>query len=547
MSAFVTGDVPTAAAAATPEPPPTPRRSPHNSAPPGPPHRPAPAHPWRPLLVRMHFYAGVLVGPLLLVLCLSGIAYALTPQLDRLVYGSQLVADPAGRSPLPLAAQVQAAVEARPDLRMSGLRAVHAPDETTRIDFADPTLPAMSSRSVYVDPYTAQVRGELVTRHGGTPLTAWLGALHGDLHLGEPGRLYAEVATCWLVVVLLGGLVLWWERSRRHRRPGAAGTRTCWRRLLVVDRSHHGLHRTMSWHSVVGLWAAGLGLVLALTGLMVSSYAGARWNGLLASLDASTPRLSTQLTLGGTADPGGHAGHGAPAAQTGAPTGAPTGAQRAGGPAPVTPGHVPAGLPVDDILAAARSVGVTEAVNLTAPKAPGTGWSASEADLSWPVNLDQAVIDPSDGAVMRTMAWSEWPTLAQANRLLLFFHFGRTLGPVNQVLLLLTALGLTASIVWGYQMWWQRRPHHRPAAGGGLLGRAPRRGAWRSAPKGKLAVAVVLVAAIGIVLPVFGISLLAFLALDAGLGYLRGHRRAHPHELDAELHAPVGATGPIEH
>jgi uncharacterized iron-regulated membrane protein len=31
----------------------------------------------------------------------------------------------------------------------------------------------------------------------------------------EPGRLYTELAASWLWVLVLGGLVLWWQRLRR--------------------------------------------------------------------------------------------------------------------------------------------------------------------------------------------------------------------------------------------------------------------------------------------------------------------------------------------
>ncbi|MGY5034302.1 PepSY domain-containing protein [Streptomyces sp. 900116325] len=42
------------------------------------------------LLRRLHFYAGVFVAPFLLLAALTGLAYALTPQLDQLVYGDEL-------------------------------------------------------------------------------------------------------------------------------------------------------------------------------------------------------------------------------------------------------------------------------------------------------------------------------------------------------------------------------------------------------------------------------------------------------------------------
>ena len=376
-------------------------------------------HPWRPLLVRLHFYAGVLVGPLIVIAAVTGMLDVFAPPLERAVYSTELVAEPAGRTALPLQTQVEAAVTAMPGLRMSGVKATHEPDETTRVDFADPTLEGMSARSVFVDPYTAEVRGSLVTRHGGTPLTSWLGALHGDLHLGEPGRIYAELASHWLAVLTVGGLILWWERSARH-----VGWRSgrFWRRFAAVDRSHAGLHRSLSWHSVVGNWSFLVVLVLALTGLMVGVSSGPKWTGFLASQGASTPRMSTALP--GASGASGRPSGAASSADAGASGGHDHGAasapgQASDGQAPAAdgvtrPGQMPSGASVDQVLDGARSAGVTVSVTLTAPKAPGQGWSASEGDLALPVNLDQAVIDPTTGNAVRTMSWDSWPLLAQA-------------------------------------------------------------------------------------------------------------------------------------
>lgn len=84
------------------------------------------------------------------------------------------------------------------------------------------------------------------------------------------------------------------------------------------------------------------------------------------------------------------------------------------------------------------------------------------------------------------------------------------------------ALGLLSVLFWGYRMAWLRRPttpHERLAAP------APR-GVFRalSAPVG---FAVVLATvAIGWLIPVLGVSLLAFLAVDAALGALTRRRAA---------------------
>lgn len=45
------------------------------------------------LLKRLHFYIGLFVGPFLLVAALSGIVYALTPQLEDYLYADALHTD----------------------------------------------------------------------------------------------------------------------------------------------------------------------------------------------------------------------------------------------------------------------------------------------------------------------------------------------------------------------------------------------------------------------------------------------------------------------
>uniref|UniRef100_UPI00358DA1BD PepSY-associated TM helix domain-containing protein n=1 Tax=Brachybacterium paraconglomeratum TaxID=173362 RepID=UPI00358DA1BD len=50
-----------------------------------------PAQGWLgPLLLRLHFYAAILVGPFLLVSAASGALYALRPQLEKVIYAHEL-------------------------------------------------------------------------------------------------------------------------------------------------------------------------------------------------------------------------------------------------------------------------------------------------------------------------------------------------------------------------------------------------------------------------------------------------------------------------
>jgi uncharacterized iron-regulated membrane protein len=109
---------------------------------------------------------------------------------------------------------------------------------------------------------------------------------------------------------------------------------------------------------------------------------------------------------------------------------------------------------------------------------------------------------------------------------------GVLFGPVNQILLAAVALGLLCLIVWGYRMWWQRRPTAPGRTARFAAPPAP--GTWRRLPKPLLALAVVAVVALGWALPVLGVSLALFLLLDDAAALIRRTRRRHrPHPTPA--------------
>ncbi|WP_079001990.1 PepSY-associated TM helix domain-containing protein [Streptomyces sp. AS58] len=449
----------------------------------------------RPLLLRLHFYAGVLVGPFLLVAALTGLAYTLTPQLDRLAYGDRLLVEDVGTDPMPVSVQIAAARSVHPEGTLTSVVVPSAPEDTTRVVLSVPGLGDDRQRTVFVDPYTAEVQGELTTWSGSTPVTHWLTDLHRNLHLGENGRLYSEVAASWLWVMVAGGLVLWLARARTRRGERA-------RALLLPERSARGVRRTRSRHAVVGVWiTAGL-LVLSMTGLTWSRYAGDRFGQLLDAAQAHAPELVTELPGAPTAtgdDPAEHQDH------VGHEGGADTAAAD-----PVA---------FDEALAVAREAGLGGKVVLTPPADSATAWTVAQDDDRWPVHYDRVAVDAAAGEVVSHSRWADYPVLAKLSRLGVQGHMGLLFGPVNQIVLAVIALGLVFVILWGYRMWWQRRP--RRAGRTALFGKAPARGAWRSLPLPVLLIGVPAVLALGWALPVLGVTLLAFLVVDVVLGLAR--------------------------
>lgn len=441
---------------------------------PSPPRRAAPrATAWwwsglRPLVLRLHFYVGLFVGPFLLVAALTGLAYTLTPQLEQLVHRHELTV-PVGSERLPLQPQVAAAVAAVPDGTVTEIRPPRTPDGTTRVSFEAPGVREGYVRTAFVDPYTAEVRGVLDTYGEWLPVRAWVDELHRTLLLGDVGRVYSELAASWLGVLAVSGLALWIARRRRHRRL---------RRTLLPDGAARGRVRLRSWHGAVGFWAATGMLFLSATGLTWSQFAGANVTELRAGLDWSTPSVDRTLPPG-PADPG------------------------------------PPGATADRVLAAARTAGLSDPVAIL----PGDdrAWVVEQVQRSWPEKQDAVAVDPVSGAVLDELRFADWPLAAKLARWGVDAHMGLLFGPANQVLLAALALGIACMIVWGYRMWWLRRPTRGGPPGGSL-------------PPSTGAVLVVGLAAIGtgLFLPVLGLSLLAFLLVDAAWVHVRERRIRTP-------------------
>jgi uncharacterized iron-regulated membrane protein len=443
-------------------------------------------------LLRLHFYAGILVGPFLVVAALTGLAYTLTPQLDNLVYDHQLHVAPSGRTARPISEQVAAARAAHPAGALSAV-APGAGDATTQVIFTAPEL-GEKQHSVYVDPYTAEVRGTLTTWFGYTPVKTWFDDLHRNLHLGVVGRYYSEIAASWLWIIVLGGLALWW---RRHR-----GVRNGTRRLLRPDlAARKGVRRTRGWHAATGTWLAIGLLFLSATGLTWSRYAGANFTAALDAFDAHTPALST--TLAGRAQPatgGGHHDDGGGATP----------------PAPTDPAAI------DQVVRIARDNGLTGPVEIGLPQNTSSAWTVEQVDDAWPVHKDRAAIDPTTSNVVARSDFADWPLPAKLSSLGISAHMARLFGPANQILLAALALGLLCAITWAYRMWWQRRPTRRRA----ILGAPPTGpGAWQRLPAWTIAVGVPMAFATGWALPLFGIPLLAFLATDLVIAAVAARRR----------------------
>ncbi|MDF0528734.1 PepSY-associated TM helix domain-containing protein [Tsukamurella sp. 8F] len=426
---------------------------------------------WRPVLMRLHFYGGMLAGPFILMAALTGLLYTLTPQLDAIAFRHELTVDATAPARASLSDQIAAARQVYPDTPISSVKPPTVPSETTQIAFDVPGLADGYTRTVFVNPYTAHVQGTLTTYGQWMPIRSWFDELHRTLHLGTVGRFYSETAASWLWVAALGGVALWVAHVRRARR-GARG-------LVVPDlRGRRGSRRrAMNWHGAVGICVAVGLLGLSVTGLTWSRFAGDHVSALRAALTWTTPSVSTRTTSAGTGAFDGAAG-------------------------------------ADTALHSAEAAGLRAPMWMTPPSAPGEAWQVAERKRDFPTRGDAVAVDPRTGTVVDEVRFRDWPLTAKLTRWAIDAHMGLLFGVANQVALAALALGLITVVVRGYLMWWRRRPTRA----------APPRGALAGLRPGEAVAAIAALALVGWFAPLFGATLGMFVLGDVAAGALSRRR-----------------------
>lgn len=427
------------------------------------------------LTKRLHFYIGLFIGPFILVAALSGVVYALTPQIENQLYAHALHSETHGPA-LSLEAQVRRAQEAAgPGPVVAAVRPAPRQGDTTRVMFNVPGLGESEHRALFVDPVSGEIRGDMKVygTSGILPLRTWIDQFHRSLLLGDFGRLYSELAASWLWVAAAGGIVLWAVRRKR------------------AQTLRSGLR---SWHASTGLWLM-LGLLFfSATGLTWSQYAGDNIGVLRAYYGWSTPSVATSLAKPASMHMNmpmdEHAEHHMHTHMV----------------APASGATLDPAL-FDTVLAAARGANIEAAkVEIRSSSTPEKAWVVVEIDRSWPTQVDAVSINPQTLAVVDQVEFAQYSLPAKLTRWGIDAHMGVLFGLANQLILVLFASGLVVMVIIGYMMWWRRRPTRirQPT----LLD------AWRQTGIGAKVAWLLMAIGVGVCLPVLGWSLLALVICD---------------------------------
>lgn len=432
---------------------------------------------------RWHFYAGLFVAPFVVILALTGAVYLFNDEIEGVLYRNLLRVDPQATH-MSASVQEAAALAAYPGAEIARFEPPIAPDRA-----AEWTVRLQDGRTivVFIDPATAAITGKI---DNAARLGTVLVGLHGELLAGRTGDMLVEFAGCWAFVLLVTGIYLWWPR--KQRRVGVA--------LPRFSARGRSLWRDL--HAVPAAWNAPIIAFLILTGLPWSSFWGenlARLGTLepLAATMAPTPNFIAAPNAPRHAD---HKHHDDERRLEDNPDAAdlPWAVRQAALP---TGGDVRR-VTIDQLLAEADARGINQAgLRIIYPPNPGGVFTMSYVP-------DKAEgqrtlhIDPADGAILQDIGWAQYSPLGKVVEFGVETHVGRQFGAVNQWLLLASCMLLVLTVALGIVMWWSRRPK-------GKLGAPPTPEGFRPG-----APFVVAAAALGVVFPLVGLSMLAVLIAE---------------------------------
>jgi len=237
---------------------------------------------WRRLAIRCHLWGGLVTGPFLLVLGLSGIALVFRAEIESLESTTPAVASVPRPAPS-LDAIVGAARARHPTAEPYALRIPSAPGRPYRVHL----LAGRQHLEIAVDPSTLRIIGGRAAERS---LLVAVRSLHASFHGGRLGSLVVGLLGLWLLVESLTGLWLCWPSMRRRRG------------VIAVPTERAG---TRSLHRLIGAASLGFVVVIALTGVLLvlgsmlgpasSTVSPARNSGDLSRLDVVAARATETL------------------------------------------------------------------------------------------------------------------------------------------------------------------------------------------------------------------------------------------------------------
>ncbi len=355
---------------------------------------------------RWHFYAGLFCIPLVITLALSGAIYLFKPQIDAWVdrpYQNLPATDKRSTANQ----QIDAALKAVPDTEFFSYQLPDQENQAVTVH-----LQQSGERTlVYLNPYTLEVL-KIVAHED--QFIRLVRTFHGELLAGNAGSVVVELAACWAIVLVISGLYLWWPRAAK----GVAG--------VLYPRLRQGSR--IFWrdlHAVTGIWISAMVLFLLISGLPWALVWGSafkeirQWNAVPVQQDWSSGRAEEKSNAASNR---------------------------------ITPIDLS-----ETLLSSAMVLNFASPVLLSASRDNPDVWTLKSRHPNRPLRSD-AWLHGKSGEVMRIKPFHERPIIDRVIGIGIAAHEGQLFGWFNQLLGVITALGLVVVSISGAVLWWRRKP-----------------------------------------------------------------------------------------
>lgn len=473
---------------------------------------------------RIHFWVGLFAAPVLVVLACSGLVILYSQPLDTWLNRGLFVVEQ-GYQAVPLDDQVATAKQhVGANYSVDAVTPPAGPDRSTRVDFLAPDAPEYPAgeanlTQVFVDPYTGEYLGQRSQLSG---LVGWANQLHRMFgndgpqvqlpslgHLIAPsaypdatipvgiGNLWMELTAVWILVLLASGIYLWWPRAIEAAKP-----------LLRVRWRTGGRIVWRDVHALTGVVIAVILIGYTLSGMTWSRYWGENWRAFSSTVtpSAEIDAPSTPAKLGDYD----RLGRRIPWAATDDPI-----------PASTPIDAVPPRLSLADVDRIAKGEHMVPGYAIIPPSDTDDGaetvYGSFTVVNAWPQKLSEQrtlYLDQFTGQTITNATAAQDGALARLTSFGVAMHMGNQYGLLTRIMATIACLGVLTSVVTGLLMWWKRRP----AGGSGLPARA-------ATPRGAVVVMSAAAVVLGVLFPVFGLSVLVVLAVEAVIALRARSRR----------------------
>ena len=395
---------------------------------------------------RWHFYAGLIVMPVVLVLAITGAIYLFESQIENLIYKDLLYLKKNIQINPDHDAIIESAKKHFDAKRINSYQPSASLNQSARV-----TLTSQDATKItaFIHPQTLVPLGSI---NESWRLMNIARNLHKNLMLGDVGRIITELTACWLIVMILTGIYLWWPRGNKDHG------------VIIPNIKNNGkkISDRKIWrefHAVFGAWASVWLLLILLSGLPWTFI----WGGLLS--DFST-----------------RSNEGFPKAIF---------KER-----PISKSSID--LPevsMNKIFQIISKQNINHAFKIDYP------WWERGSYALMPLrdggdtkNVAYIFFDRKSGEILDQYRFNDLGKVGRLTSLGVAFHEGRLFGKTNQFLNLMAVFLLLTLMITGFTMWWKRKPYKS-------LG-APSLPHNVKLPKQIIA----LIIFVGLLLPLFGIS-----------------------------------------